>query len=155
MKMSLPVTMHLCAALAFGFTGCSHKDAVSKDLDQAAREMEKASSGQAPAPAAAQPSPSVPSPQAPPAPAAESQPPPAQQLSQALAVYKSGDYEDAVTRLQKLRATPALSPEQAIALQKAMSSVMTDIYARAAKGDPRAKQALKEYQEWQTGQRTK
>ena len=71
-------------------------------------------------------------------------------MNQALASYKSGDYEDAVTRLQQLRATRAITTEQRMALQDAMASVMADIYARAARGDARAKQSVKQYEQLQT-----
>jgi hypothetical protein len=150
MRKKIPMAMILCVALAPGFTGCTHKDAVSKNLEKAAKEMEKASPDQPAAPVAAQPSPATPSPQAAPAPAPTTQPPPAQQMNQALASYKSGDYEDAVTRLQKLRATRAISTEQRMALQDAMASVMADIYSRAARGDARAKLAVKQYEQMQT-----
>lgn len=149
MSPRIPIAIALCAILTGGLAGCSRKADVNRDLEKAAREMEKA---QDPAPAAAaQPAPATPSPQPTAAPAAEPQsPPPAQQLNQALAAYKSGDYEDAVAKFQRLRATPAMSGRQMMALQDAMASVMGDIYARAAKGDARAKQAVKEYERLQT-----
>lgn len=81
------------------------------------------------------------------------EPAPAQQMKQAVDSYKSGQFEDAVTRLQNLRATPALSPQQLMALNDAMAAVMNDISAQAAKGDPRAIQALKQYEKMQTQRR--
>ena len=74
-------------------------------------------------------------------------------MKQALAAYKSGDLQDAVTRLQKLRATPAMTPQQRIALNDAMAAVMTEIYGLAAKGDARAMQAVKQYEQMQTQSR--
>ena len=136
--------------LASGFTGCSRKADVTKDLEKAAREMERAESAAAPS-AVAQPTQPSQSSQAIPTPATANTPPPAaQQMNRALAAYKSGDYEDAVIRLQRLRATRAMSSQERMALQDAMASVMADIYARAARGDPRAQQAVKEYERMQT-----
>lgn len=71
-------------------------------------------------------------------------------MNQAIAAYKSGNLEDAVTRLQKLRATPVMTPQQRIALNDAMAAVMTEIYSLAAKGDTRAIQAVKQYEQMQT-----
>ena len=71
-------------------------------------------------------------------------------MSQALAAYKAGELEDAVVRLQRLRATPVMSPEKRIAVNDAIAAVMNEIYAMAEKGDARAKQALKTYEILQT-----
>jgi len=60
--------------------------------------------------------------------------------------YKSGNFEDAVTRLQRLRAQGATTAQQTLALQDAMAAVVNDLAARAAKGDMRAKAALKQYE---------
>jgi hypothetical protein len=78
---------------------------------------------------------------------------PGQQLRGAIAAYKAGNLEDAVTRLQKLRATPVMSPEQRIALNDAMAAVMSEIYSMAAKGDSRAIQAVQQYELLQTQRR--
>jgi len=110
----------------------------NSDLDKAASNFVEAD----PAPAA-----SPPTPGAPPAPA------PAQEMQQAVQAYKGGQFEDAVVRLQRLRATPAMSAQQRMALNDAMAAVMTDIYALAAKGDPRAVQAVKQYEQLQTQKR--
>jgi hypothetical protein len=67
-----------------------------------------------------------------------------------MAAYKSGDLQDAVTRLQKLRATPVMSAEQRIAVNDAVAAVMSEIYAVAEKGDARAIQAVKQYEDLQT-----
>ena len=71
-------------------------------------------------------------------------------MRQASTAYKSGELTDAVTSLHKLRATGVLSPEQRIVVNDAMAAMMTDIYSRAAKGDPRAIQAVKQYEQMQT-----
>ncbi len=67
-------------------------------------------------------------------------------MKQAVEAYKGGQLEDAVTRLQKLRATTTMTAQQRMALNDAMAAVMTDIYALAAKGEPRAVQAVKQYE---------
>ena len=71
-------------------------------------------------------------------------------MQQALAAYKGGDLQDAVTRLQRLRAAPTITSQQRIALNDAMAAVMTEIYGLAAKGDARARQAVKQYEQMQT-----
>ena len=78
---------------------------------------------------------------------------PSQQLKEAVAAYKGGKLEDSVTRLQALRASPALTAEQRLVLNDAMAAVMSDIYARAAKGEARAIQAVKQYEHLQTQRR--
>jgi hypothetical protein len=55
--------------------------------------------------------------------------------------------------LQKLRATPVMTPQQRIALNDAMAAVMGEIYVLAAKGDARAQQAVKQYEKMQTQRR--
>jgi len=77
---------------------------------------------------------------------------PAQQVQQAMTAYKSDQLTDAVTQLQAVRSRAAITPEQRLALQDAMGAVMSDIYARAAKGDARAQQAVKEYERLQNAQ---
>jgi len=103
------------------------------------------------------PAPAQPTQMASPAPANPSaitaEPAPAQQVRDAIAAYKAGNLEDAVTRLQKLRATPAMAPEQRIALNDAMAAVMSEIYVLAAKGDSRAVGAVKQYEQMQTQRR--
>jgi hypothetical protein len=149
MKKSLPTTMVLCASLAVAAFGCRQKTDAKSELEKAASVLAREEPAQAPPPAASQPAqPLQPSavPEAPSAPV----PAPAQQMSQALAAYKAGNFEDAVTRLQVLRATPVMTPQQRIALNDAMAAVMTEIYSRAAKGDARAIQAVQQYEELQT-----
>jgi hypothetical protein len=127
--------------------GCSHKANATSELEKAAVVMEQP----APAPPpASRPVPAQPEQPPQPEPAPVVAPPPAQEMQQAVAAYKSGDLQDAVTRLQKLRATPVMSPQQRIALNDAMAAVMSEIYALAAKGDARAIQAVKQYEQMQT-----
>ena len=77
-------------------------------------------------------------------------PAPAEQVKQAIADFKSGKMEDAVTRLQLLRAQPVMTPEQRMALQDSIASVMQEIYAMAQNGDARAKAAVAQYERMQT-----
>ena len=152
MKKSLSTTMVLCASLAVAAFGCRQQTDAKSELEKAASVMAQQEPAQAPPPAPSQPAQSLPPSavsEAPPAPA----PAPAQQMSQALAAYKAGNFEDAVTRLQVLRATPVMTPQQRIALNDAMGAVMTEVYSLAAKGDARAIQAVKQYEEMQTMRR--
>jgi len=77
-------------------------------------------------------------------------PAPAEQVKQAVADFKAGKMEDAVTRLQLLRAQPVMTPEQRMALQDSIASVMQEIYAMALNGDARAKAAVAQYERLQT-----
>jgi hypothetical protein len=116
-------------------------------MEKAAKVLEQSRPSPVPAPVAAPVQPvAAPAPAAQPAQPVTSQPV-AQQMNQAMAAYKSGDYLDAVTRLQLLRTKVAKTPEQTMAIQDAMAAVMAELYARAEKGDTRAKQAIKEFQE--------
>jgi hypothetical protein len=134
---------HLALITAIGvgllLGGCKRKDGgiANAELDVAAGKFATAAPASAP----------VATPGAAPAPA------PAQEMQQAVQAYKGGQFEDTVVRLQKLRATPAMSPQQQMALNDAMAAVMTDIYAMAAKGDQRAIQAVKQYEKMQTQKR--
>ncbi|MFM8879725.1 MAG: hypothetical protein ACKOKG_11440 [Verrucomicrobiota bacterium] len=113
-------------------TACKKEDPVA-GLENSAKELEKAPA--APAEGA----------EATPGPA------PAEQVKQAIADFKSGKMEDAVTRLQLLRAQPVMTPEQRMALQDSIASVMQEIYAMAQNGDARAKAAVAQYERMQTG----
>lgn len=151
MKKHLLWTLVGCASLAVMFSGCGGNADANSELERAARVMEEAEPASEPA---VSPAPTtspvyVPSAAAQPT---QAQPaaPPAEQLNHAMTAYKSGNLEDAVTRLQQLRATPAMNPQQRIALQDAMAAVMTEIYSLAAKGDARAIQAVKQYERMQT-----
>jgi len=124
----------LLSAIAVGLSAC-HKQDPTAELEKAAAAMAQTEAAPAPAPGAAR---------------APAGPPPAQQVQQALADYKAGKMEDAVTRLQLLRAQPVLSPQQRMALQDSVAAVMTEIYTLAEKGDPRAIAAVKQYEKMQT-----
>jgi hypothetical protein len=145
MKNCFLILTLLCACFAVMNTGCSRKGDANAELQKAAKVFVDAE----------------PTPEATPAtPAPQTQSirdnsghTPAQQMSQAMADYKAGQLEDAVTRLQLLRAMPTMTPQQRIAMNDAMAAVMTDIYALAAKGDGRAIQAVKQYEKMQTRQR--
>jgi len=136
------------ASLALAVSGCSRKTDAKTELEKAASALSAAE----PAPVAPLPVPSQPTQpvEATTTPQAVAAPSTSQQMKQALAAYKAGNLEDAVTRLQKLRATSAMSPEQRIALNDAMAAVMTEIYSLAEKGDARAKLAVKQYEQMQT-----
>ena len=71
-------------------------------------------------------------------------------MREAVAAYKAGNLQDAVTRLQTLRATRAMTPQQRMALNDAMAAVMGEIYSLAANGDPTRRPAVKQYEELQT-----
>ena len=122
---------------------CGKKPDVNTELDRAAKSMQADAAPASAAPAAAQPS--QPAPATAPAVATQAAAP-AEQMNQAMVSYKSGNFEDAVTRLQRLRAQGATTAQQTLALQDAMAAVVNDLAARAAKGDMRAKAALKQYE---------
>ncbi|MBM3824251.1 MAG: hypothetical protein FJ404_15410 [Verrucomicrobia bacterium] len=75
---------------------------------------------------------------------------PSAQVKSAIADYKAGNMEDAVTRLQLLRSTATLSPQQRMAMQDSIAAIMAEIYALAAKGDQRAIAAVAQYERMQT-----
>jgi hypothetical protein len=116
-------------------TGCNGEPDVNTELEKAAKALEQAEANQ-PAPAPAQPVATA---------TAAPQQTPSQQMNQAMTVYKNGEYENAMTRLETLRERTTLTPQQNMALQDAMAAVMANIYTRASRGDPRAQQAVKQY----------
>lgn len=71
---------------------------------------------------------------------------PSQQMREVVDSYKGGKLEDAVTRLQNLRATQTMTGPQRMALNDATAVIMNEIYALAAKGDQRAIQAVKQHE---------
>jgi hypothetical protein len=133
MKPSFLLAATITAALVAG-TGC-HKESPVTDLEKTAAAMGPAG---APAPGAK---------------AAANDPSagfaPADQVREAISEYKAGKMEDAVTRLQMLRAMPALTPEQRMSLQDSVASVMTEISTLAEKGDARAIAAKAQYERLQ------
>ncbi len=140
----------LLAAIAVLLVACHKQNAVS-EMEKAADAMAKAETAQPPSTPAPQPSDQAAHVLVPPG--APAVPPPAQQVQEALAAYKAGNLEDAVTRLQKLRATRVLSPQQRMALQDSIAAVMTEIYTMAEKGDTRAIAAVMQYEKMQTAPR--
>ena len=146
MKNCLFLFAFLSAGIAMVATGCSRKPSATGELEKAAAILQKSeTSPLAPAQPAPMESP-APAPNQPAQPATS----PAQQMSAAIVAYKGGNLEDAVIRLQKLRATPVMAPEQRIVVNDAIASVMNEIGAMAAKGDARAIAAAKQYEFMQT-----
>jgi PBP1b-binding outer membrane lipoprotein LpoB len=142
--------------LAVLLVGCRHKTDAKTELEKAATVLAQGENTQpAPAPPPApepQPAPAVETP-APVEPVALPTPTASQQMQQALASYKTGQLEDAVTRLQKLRTMPTLTAQQRMALQESVAAVMNEVYEMAAKGDGRAIAAVKQYESMQTAPR--
>ena len=120
------------ALLVLAATACKKEDPVA-ELEKSAAALEK--------------TPAAPAEGAIDAPAGAA---PAEQVKQAISDFKSGKMEDAVNRLQLLRAQPAMTPEQRMALQDSIASVMQEIYAMAQNGDARAKAAVAQYERLQT-----
>lgn len=120
------------ALLVLAATACKKEDPVA-ELEKSAAALEK--------------TPAAPAEGATDAPAGGA---PAEQVKQAISDFKSGKMEDAVNRLQLLRAQPAMTPEQRMALQDSIASVMQEIYAMAQNGDARAKAAVAQYERLQT-----
>lgn len=139
MKTNFLTVIVICAGVAAALCGCRAQTDAKTELEKAASALAEPPPAQAAQPAAEA--------------ATQPAPAPGQQMNQAMEAYKAGQFEDAVTRLQKLRATPAMSPEQRIALNDAMAAVMTEIYSLAAKGDARAIQAIAQYERMQTMRR--
>ncbi len=139
-----------CAVLAGTLlTACSRKTDAKAELEKAARVLAEGPSSSAPAPAPA-PSSAAEQPAAAPDVAVTPAATPAQQMQQAIVAYRSGNLEDAVTRLQKLRMTVALTAQQRMAVQDGVAAVMTEVYGMAAAGDARAIEAVKQYEQMQT-----
>ena len=127
-------------------TGCHKQTDASAELANAVKSLEKAEPVPPPAPAA---SVTAAPPEAPAGQASQEaviNQPVAKQMSQAMTAYKSGDYEDTIARLEWLRNKATKTADQTMAIQDAMAAVMTDLYARAEKGDARAQQAIKQHQ---------
>ena len=131
----------ILSVLAVMLSACHKQDPVS-ELEKTAAAMAKAEAAPAPA--------NPVDTSARPAPAAPAGPPPARMIQEAVADYKAGKMEDAVTRLQILRNMPSLSPQQRMALQDSVAAVMTEVYSLAEKGDPRAIAAVARYEKMQT-----
>jgi len=135
MKAQVSARLFSLAALVLGLSACGKQNAV-EELEKSAAAMDKAAT---PADPSADPSTAALT--------------PAQQVKEAITDLKAGKMEDSVTRLQLLRAQPALTPEQRMALQDSMAAVMTEIYTLAEKGDARALAAVAQYEKMQTSRR--
>lgn len=156
MKPILPGSVVIGLIVMGLAAGCHHKTTnpeteLEKTAELLAKTPPEPAAAAQPEPAAGEPAPVVanlPSGQAP----EQTAPvvPPAQQMQQALAAYKAGELEDAVTRLQNLRRLPALTGEQRMAVQDSVAAVMMQIYDMAGKGDARAIAAVRQYEEMQT-----
>ena len=127
-----PLCLAFAVSVAVGLSGCGKPDPVV-EMEKAAATMEKTPPA-APAPSAS----------------AEPAPVPAREVKQAITDFKAGKLEDAVTRMQLLRAQPTMSPDQRMALQDSLGAMMTEIYSLAEKGDPRAVAAVAQYEKMQT-----
>lgn len=136
MKRTILFILLLCGLVPV--IGCGQKTGnTQSQIDQAVQAMAQVTT---PAPVAA-------------APAAPSMPTALQQMNDALASYKAGDFQTAVTQFQMMRAYSVMTGDQLMALNKALGAVMSDLYTRAAKGDAAAAQAVKQYEQMQTQHR--
>lgn len=126
----------LLAAIAVAMSACHKQKSAVSELERTAAAMTNTEAAATAAPASERV-------------VAAAGPAPAQQVQQALADYKAGKMEDAVTRLQLLRNTPVMSPQQRMALQDSIAAVMTEIYDLAQKGDRRAIAAVAQYERMQ------
>ena len=142
MKNIVPGIVVCGASLLLILTGCREKSDANSELEKAVAVLQQPVSGQSAAPTQVQ------SAQMPAASAA-----PAQEMRQAIQSFKGGNLEDAVTRLQKLRAAPLLTPEQRIAVNDAIAAVMNEVTALAEKGDAHAIQAAEQFRRMQTERR--
>ncbi len=145
MKIVAPLLTCYCAVLLLSLAGCGGEPDANTELEKAAQALGQADAAQA-SPAPAQPVPTT-------APATAVYQSPGQQMNQAVTLYKNGEYENAVMQLHHLRERATLTPQQNMALQDAMAAVMTDMYRRAADGDVRAQQAVKQYEASKNAQR--
>jgi hypothetical protein len=114
----------LIAAAVLSCTGCSQKKADAKTQTVAVEKL----------------FPGLPAPGSPEAAAND----PKAFVSAALEAAKGGDYAKGVILLKRAVQMPGLTPEQLMALQATKSAWMTDLSARAEKGDESAITALKD-----------
>jgi hypothetical protein len=128
----------LCGFLAV-VVGCGHSTADTKNqIDQAVQAMAQAKSPDETVVADG---------------IATPVPTPVQQMNDALASYKAGDYPTTVTRFQAIRAHTPMSGAQILALNNAVAAVVGDLYTRASKGDAGAIEAVRQYEQMQTQRR--
>jgi len=131
---------------------CGKKTEAKAELEKAAEVMAQ-NEPQPPPPAPEPAAPAVPEAAAMPETPAEPAVAPAQEMRQVVVEYKAGKLEEAVIRLQKLRSVNSLTAQQRMVLQDSVAAVMNEIYELAAKGDPKAIQAVKQYEELQNRRR--
>ena len=147
MKMLNPFVPAMAAVLVISAVGCHQQGDANAEMAKAVKALEQADAAQPPVPAPnSAPVAGSAAPLAQPSQQPVSTQPVAQQMSQAMASYKGGDYTDAIVRLQLLR-TKVKTPEQSMAIQDAVAAVMAELYVRAEKGDTKAQQAIKQWQE--------
>ena len=127
-KIRNSLSVSLLASFVLVVAGCHRQGDANAEMAKAVKELEQPTPGQQ----AAQASTGVPV---------------AQQMNQAMVAYKGGDYQEDIMRLELLRSKAIKTPDQTMAVQNAMAAVMTELYTRAEKGDTRAQQAIKQYQE--------
>jgi hypothetical protein len=145
MKTIASTSALVCVVIACGLAGCGKEaEVVSDPIDQMEQSLQVLQQAE-PQPVAVQPQ--VPPPQQ--TVPVEPAPQPVQLMNQAMTAYQGGNYQDAVTRLQRLRAQPVQSPQQAMAIQDALGAVMAELYSLAAQGDAKAQQAIDHYQKLQ------
>jgi|ERR1019366_1704794 outer membrane protein assembly factor BamD (BamD/ComL family) len=75
------------------------------------------------------------------------------QMNQAVALYKGGNYVNAVARLQSLQYKAPKTPEQTMSLLSAEAAVMNELNERAARGDAQAQEAIRQYTQRQNARR--
>lgn len=139
MRTPIKAAVWICAVLLLLTSACRRKKEMqqSGDLESVAKSFPATEPAQTPA----QP------PGTPPMPA------PATEMQAAVQAYKLGQLEEAVTRLCQLRARPGMTAQQYMSVNDAIDKAMNEIGELAAKGDPRAAQALKQYEKMRTGQK--
>ena len=137
----VPILLSVSVA---SFSGCGSKPSIASEIDKTVAELEKA-----PTPAGK----TEKTEEGAFDPAVAATIAPVQQFKDAISDYKAGKLEDAVTRLYLLRSQAALTPEQRMALQDSMASVIADIYQQAANGDARAIAAVAQFEKLQAGAR--
>jgi len=120
MKLAFSSVLALSAALVLGTAGCKKQSATANSTTQL----------DAPTQAVA---------------AATAAPLPAQQINDALAAYKKGNLLDSVTQLQQIKQSTPMTGAQLLDLNRSINDVINDLYARAAKGDAQAQQAIEAY----------
>lgn len=121
------------SVILFGFlttvsVGCGHKSSPPTTQAESTSTQVSGKSGQQNSPEAYGPGPSL-----------------EQNVADATAAWKNGDYNQAVIKFHDTQKNSPMSGQQLIELNATIAKTMTDLYARAAKGDVQAKAAIAEY----------